>query len=194
MPLSVSALADGVVDGIRLYEDTAKHQFFVHLPPDGFLLVEEDCLQDPACCRRDGDGVILMRCTPGRLEDRQIRFRRQSSPDLPRLVLAHLSRRLVDFDQSCPEPPGCRVWAAPDTHTQQHWQTNSHNVPLNGDPACTDHECWLLVGMNPGERIKVTFSFQQHDGQPLRIQARGDVVICRPDGSICVEKVRARKY
>ena len=194
MSLSASALPDGVADGIRLFEDKAKRKHFVHLPPDGFLLVEDDCLHDPGCCRRDGDDIVLVRCMPGRLDDGQIRFRGQSAPDLPRLVLAHLSRRLVEFDEQCPEPPDYKAWAAPDTCTQRSWQVNHHNVPVNGDPTVTDHECWLLVGMTPGDRIKATFSFNQHSGKPLHIQARGDVVICRSDGSICIQKLRARKY
>jgi hypothetical protein len=193
--MQVDFAAGGEVrEGVELFKNQ-QGQWFVEIPPGGYLLVEPCCLNDPFACRWEGDRVFLVCCEPYKKEGTgEIRFR-PSKSRLPRLILAKFDRRLITFPQ-CGEPPSYSIAAGANYYTQGHYLEASHNNVAfsNNGHALADQEYSVFTTMLPGDHVIVTINVRETVSDRVIMQAAGDVLVCKPDGSVSMHKIAARRW
>jgi hypothetical protein len=167
-----------VNEGIKLWCDPAqtpeaKAKYTLHLPNNFWTVISDELLQSD-CVRREGDDVILMRCSISK--DRQIipeTAEDAASNDV--FVLGVIDGQQVAFSDENPQPTQYRTAIGPNSCC--HWLYEARHLNRGPNGQTTGHEEFrFLAVLTDGNRMEANVSFYNEDGSRLNMRASGPML------------------
>jgi len=174
----MTAQSGTVTEGIKLWCDPAttpegKPKYTLHLPNNYWTEVSDAVLQSD-CVRREGDDVILMRCSITR-ERQIIPETAADSGDARVFVLGVIDGRQVAFSDQNPEPAEYRTAIGPNSCC--HWLYEARHLNRGPNGHTTGHEEFrFLAVLIDGDRMEANVSFYTEEGVRLNLRASGPML------------------
>jgi len=162
--------ADGLVrHGIKLWFDPPA-KYTLHMAPDFWMGVSDAVLQSD-CVQREGDDMILMRCS---IVDRTIVPETAADAALNKVFVSGvIDKRQVAFSDAVPEPAQYRTALGPNSYCP--YLAVRHNNRVMGKTI--GHEEYRFVAvMSEGDHFDSNVIFYKEDGSPLNLWASGPLL------------------
>lgn len=172
-----TASKGSITAGIKLWCDAPltpndQAKYFLHLPDNFFMAISDAVLQSD-CVNRDGNDVILMRCS--------ITKNREIIPETPEdalhnqmFVLGSIDGKQVMFSEENPQPAHYRTAIGSNTCCQWLFESRQLNRGPNGYPTAVGHEEFhFLAVMKDCDRIEANVIFYNEDGSAIKLRAHG---------------------
>ncbi len=172
-----------ITNGIKLWCDPPKTpesqaKYFLHMPDNYWTAMSEELLQSD-CVRREGNDVILLRCSITKGDRRIIPETAEDAADQNKVfVLGEIDGLQVEFSEQNPKPAQFRTAIGPNSYCD--WLYESKLINRDNKGNTTGHEEFhFLAVMSSGNRsdsIEANVFFYNEDGSPLKLRAHGPML------------------
>jgi len=167
-----------VRQGITLWCDAATEpngtaKYSLHLQDNFWMTISDELLQSDNV-RREGDDVILMRCSIG--QGRQLIPETGDDAVLDQVFVKGVIGGLqVAFSEEIPQPAAYRTAIGPNSCC--HWLYEARHLNRGPNGHTTGHEEFrFLAVLKGGDRMEAIVQFYTEQGERLNMRAQGPML------------------